>query len=185
MDVLRSWVVTLVSVTIVCSIIERFAPQGNLNKYVKLICGLVVTVVIITPVLNLLKGDYEIDSIAWNQYVKMSEKEFKTRVARLQEEDLSQILEVYRVSLINDVKTRFIGHSEFIVSNVDAVLYEDPKDKRFGLLRNLYLNLEPADDNRMKTISVKTLAYIKNQLMAAFAIEENQIIIDISAFSGG
>jgi hypothetical protein len=92
---------------------------------------------------------------------------------------------VYRVSLINDVKTRFIGHSEFIVSNVDAVLYEDPKDKRFGLLRNLYLNLEPADDNRMKTISVKTLAYIKNQLMAAFAIEENQIIIDISAFSGG
>ena len=74
MDVLRSWIITLVTVTVVCSIIEKFAPQGNLNKYVKLICGLTVTVVIITPALKLLKGDFEIDSIVWNQYVKMSEK---------------------------------------------------------------------------------------------------------------
>ena len=56
MDVLRSWIITLVTVTVVCSIIEKFAPQGNLNKYVKLICGLTVTVVIITPALKLLKG---------------------------------------------------------------------------------------------------------------------------------
>jgi len=185
MDGLRSWVVTLVSITIVCSIIERFAPQGNLNKYVKLACGLVVTVVIVTPVLNLLKGDLEIESIAWNQYVKMSEKEFKSRVTRLQNEDLSQMLELYRISLINDVKTRFKGHSEFIVANADAVLYEDPNDKRFGLLRTLYLSLKPADGNRMKTINAQTVTYIKNQLTSAFAIEDSQIIIDISAFSGG
>lgn len=185
MDGLRTWVITLVSVTIVCSVIERFAPQGNLNKYVKLVCGLVVTVVIIKPALNLLKGDFKIDSIAWNQYVKMSESEFKSRVARLQGEDLSQVLELYRVSLINDVKTRFKGHSEFIVANADAVLHEDPNDERFGLIRSLYLNLKPADGNRMKTINAQTITYIKNQLKSAFAIEDSQIIIDISAFSGG
>ncbi len=185
MDVLRSWIITLVSVTIVCSIIEKFAPQGNLNKYVRLICGLVVTVVIITPVLNLLKGDFEIDSIAWKQYVKMSEGELKNRILKLQEEDSSQMLELYRTSLINDVKTRFKGHREYIVANVDAVIYEDPKDERFGLLRSIYLDLEPTDDNRMKTVSAQTITNIKNQLIAAFGIKENQIIIDLSAFSGG
>lgn len=185
MDVLRSWIITLVSVTIVCSIIEKFAPQGNLNKYVKLICGLVVTVVIITPVLNLLSGDFKIDSIAWKQYVEMSESELKNRITRLQEEDSSQILELYRTSLINDVKTRFKGHREYIVTNVDAVIYENPKDERFGLLRSIYLNLEPTDDNRMKTISDETITNIRNQLIAAFGIKENQIIIDLSAFSGG
>ncbi len=185
MDVLRSWIITLISVTIVCSIIEKFAPQGNLNKYVKLICGLVVTVVIITPVLNLLKGDFDIDSIAWNQYVKMSEGELKSRVTRLQEEDSSQILELYRTSLVNDVKTRFKGHREFIVTNVDAVMYEDQKDERFGLLRSIYLNLEPTDDNRMKTVSSETITNIKNQLITAFGVKENQIIIDLSAFNGG
>jgi len=185
MDDLRIWVITLVSITIVCSIIESFAPRGNLNKYVKLVCGLVVTVVIIKPSLNLLKGDFEIDSVAWNQYVKMSEKEFKSRVTRLQEEDLSQVLELYRLSLINDVKTRFKGHREFVVANADAVLYEDPKDERFGQIRTLYLSLKPADGNKMKTIDPHTITYINDQLTAAFAIEDSQIIIDISAFSGG
>ncbi|NLE23759.1 MAG: stage III sporulation protein AF [Clostridiaceae bacterium] len=186
MDVLRSWIITLVSVTIVCSIIEKFAPQGNFNKYVKLICGLIVTVVIITPVLNLLKGgDFKIDSIAWKQYVKMSEGELKNRISKLQEEDSSQMLELYRTSLINDVKTRFKGHREYIISNVDAVIYEDPKDERFGSIRSIYLNLEPTDENRMKTVSAQAIANIKNQLIAAFGIKENQIIIDLSAFSGG
>jgi len=185
MDDLRTWVITLVSVTIVCSIIERFAPQGNLNKYVKLVCGLVVTVVIIKPALDLLKGDMEIDSVAWNQYVKMSEKEFKSRVERLQEEDLSQMLELYRISLINDVKTRFKGYSEFIVAEADAVLYEDARDERFGLIRSLYLSLKPAEGNKTKTINPQTVTYVKKQLAEAFAIDDSQIIIDISAFSGG
>ncbi len=185
MDALRSWIITLVSIAIICSIIEKFAPQGNLNKYVKLICGLVVTVVIVTPVLNLLKGDFEIDSMAWNQYIKMSEGELKNRVEKLQKEDSSQMLELYRISLTNDIKTRFKGHREFIVTNVDAVMFEDAEDEKFGLLRSLYLRLEPARDNNMKTISTETVTYIKNQLIAAFAIKEDQIIIDLNAFSGG
>jgi stage III sporulation protein AF len=185
MDVLRSWIITLVTVTVVCSIIEKFAPQGNLNKYVKLICGLTVTVVIITPALKLLKGDFEISSVVWNQYVRMSEGELKSRIARLQEEDSDQILELYRLSLINDVKSRFTGEREFIVTNVDVVLFEDPKDERFGLLRSIYLKLEPTDGNRINPVSIQTITYIKNQLITVFAIKENQIIIDQSAFSGG
>ena len=106
-------------------------------------------------------------------------------MTRLQEEDSSQILELYRTSLVNDVKTRFKGHREFIVTNVDAVMYEDPKDERFGLLRSIYLNLEPTDDNRMKTVSSETITNIKNQLITSFGVKENQIIIDLSAFNGG
>lgn len=185
MNELRTWIVTLVTITIVCAIIEKFAPQGNLNKYVKLICGLVVTVVIVSPVLKFLKGDFQLDNMAWKQYVKLSEGELKNRVEKLQKEETSQMLELYRVSVINDIKAHFKGHREFIVTNADAVLYEDPDNEKFGLLRSLYLKLEPSGDNNMKTISNETIAYIKNQLIAAFEIRDNQIIIDLSAFSGG
>ncbi|MGI6122559.1 MAG: stage III sporulation protein AF [Acetivibrionales bacterium] len=185
MDALRSWIITLVSITVVCAIIEKFAPRGNLSKYVKLICGLVVTVVIVTPVISLLKGDFAIDNIAWSQYVKMSETELRSRIEKLQNEDKTQMLEIYRTSLINDIKARFKGHKDFLVTNADAVLYEDPDDKDFGLIRRLYLKIEPNVDNNIKTISNQTVAYIKNQLITTFGINDNQIIIDLSAFSGG
>ena len=74
MEELRTWIITLVTVTVLCSIIEKFAPQGNLNKYVKLICGLSVTVVMAMPVLNLwLKSDFKLDDLAWNDYMRLSE----------------------------------------------------------------------------------------------------------------
>lgn len=185
MDVFRSWTITLLSITLISSIIEKFAPRGNLNKYVKLICGLVITIVIVTPVLNLIKGDFKIDSMAWNQYIKMSENELKNRAEKLQEKDSSQMLELYKISLTNDIKARFKGHREFIVTNVDAVMFEDAEDEKFGLLRKLYLRLEPSGDNNINTISTETVTYIKNQLIAAFAIKKDQIIIDLNAFSGG
>ena len=64
MGELRSWIITLVSITVLCSIIEKFAPQGSLNKYVRLICGLAVTTVIAMPVLNFLRSDFQLDTVA-------------------------------------------------------------------------------------------------------------------------
>lgn len=185
MGELRSWIITLVSITVLCSIIEKFAPQGSLNKYVRLICGLAVTTVIAMPVLNFLRSDFQLDTVAWSQYMKLSEGELKSRIEKLEREDKEQMLELYRISLISDIKTRFKGHKDFVVTGVDAVLYENDKDENFGLVRSLYLTLEPAKESRLAGIDNETVNYIKNQLIGVFAIKEDQIIIDLSKFNGG
>lgn len=185
MEALRSWIITLVTVTVLCSIIEKFAPQGSLNKYVKLICGLSVTVVMAMPVLNLVKSELSIDGMVWNDYVKLSEGELKRRIESLQKEDSKQMLEVYRLSLISDIKGRFRGNEEFTVTAADAVLYEDPEDERFCMVRIIYLTLEPAGGNSLKVINKTTVDYIKKQLIDVFAINEDQIVIDLSRFNGG
>lgn len=185
MDALRSWIITLVTVTVLCSIIEKFAPQGSLNKYVKLICGLSVTVVMAMPVLNLARSDLKIDNLAWNDYMKLSEGELKRRIVRLQKEDSKQMLEIYRLSLISDIRGRFRGNEEISVTAADAVLYEDPEDERFGMIRVIYLTLEPVRKNSVAVINKATVDYIKKQLIEVFAIKEDQIIIDLSNFNGG
>ncbi|MGI6622959.1 MAG: stage III sporulation protein AF [Clostridiaceae bacterium] len=185
MEELRTWIITLVTVTVLCSIIEKFAPQGNLNKYVKLICGLSVTVVMAMPVLNLAKSDFKLDDLAWNDYMRLSEGELKRRIERLQKEDSKQMLEVYRSSLINDIKGRFRGNEEFSVAAADAVLYEDPDDEHYCMVRIIYLTLEPTGMNSSKTINKTTIDHIKKQLTEVFAINENQIIIELSGFNEG
>ena len=185
MDELRSWIITLVTVTVLCSIIEKFTPQGSLNKYVKLICGLSVTVVMAMPVLNMARSDLQIDNLIWNDYMKLSEGELKRRIDKLQKEDSKQMLELYRISLISDIKARFRGNEEISVTAADAVLYEDPNDERFGMVRVIYLTLEPGSNNSLAVINNATVDYIKKQLFELFAIKEDQIIIDLSRFNGG
>lgn len=185
MDTLRAWIITLVTITVLCSIIEKFAPEGNLNKYVRLICGLSMTAAMAMPVLNMARNGLEFDSMVWKDYMKLSERELRRRIDRLMEEDSKQMLEVYRQSLLNDIRGRFRGNPEFSVVAADAVLYEDPDDERFCMIRTLYLKLEPSSQNSNRTIGQSTVEYVKNQLTEVFAIDGNQIIIELSGFSGG
>jgi stage III sporulation protein AF len=185
MDALRSWIITLISVTILCTLVEKFAPQGSLNKYVRLVCGLAVTVIIAIPVLNFLNGDFKMEAMVWNEYMKLSEGELKRRTERLQAEDSRQMLELYRDSLIADIKDRFKAEGEFMVSEVDAVLFEDPNDETFGSIRALYLKLEPVSGNRLKTLGNETVMRIKKELSQVFALGEDKIYIDFSRFNGG
>ncbi len=182
MNVLRAWIITLVTVTILCTIVEKFAPQGSLNKYVSLVCGLAVTIVIAMPVINLLKGDFKLENVAWNDYMKLSEGELKNRIDRLQKEDSAQMLELYRKSLISDIKSRFRGEGEFMVTDVDAVLYEDPKDEKYGMIRALYLILKPTGENRLKTLNNEAIERIKSELAQVFSMDKEKILIDVSEF---
>jgi stage III sporulation protein AF len=185
MDDLRKWIITMVSITILSTIIEKFAPQGSTNKYVKLVCGLAVTVVIAMPVLNFLKGDFALENVAWNEYVKLSEVELKQRIERLEREDSEQMLELYRQSLIADIKTRFKAQGEYLVTNVDAVLYEGKDDDKYGMIRALYLTLEPGSQNRTGILSGASTANIRNELSQVFAVDKDNIIIDQSRFNKG
>lgn len=94
---------------------RKVCAGRSLNKYVKLVCGLVVAIVIAGPVIRFLGGDIRIQEVAWNDYVTMSKGEMERRIQRLEEEDARQLLEIYRQSLISDVKYRYQGERDFIV----------------------------------------------------------------------
>ena len=185
MDGLRSWIITLVTIVVLCTIVEKFALQGNLNKYIQLVCGLAVTLVISMPLLSFFNRGLKIEAFAWNDYIKISEAELYGRIEKLQQEDSRQILEIYRQSLISDIKSRFMGEGEFMVTDVDAVLYENSKEDTFGMIRALYLKLKPGAENRPGVISSETVARIKDELAQVFSVDKENIIIDLSSFNGG
>lgn len=178
MDVLRTWVITLISVTVICTIVEKFSPQGSLSKYVRLVCGLVVTIVIAMPVLSFFKGDLKLDKMVWNEYAKLSEIELKNRIQKLQKEDSKQMLDVYKEALIADVKTRLRGEADFMVADVDVVIFEDEKKAEFGMIRALYLKVRAGSESKTGTLSNAIVDRIKSELSQVFSIEKDKVIID-------
>lgn len=184
MDTLRLWVISLISVTIICALIEKFAPGGGLNKYVRLACGLVVTVVIAGPVIKFLGGSFNIRDIAWKDYVNVSEGEMKSRVARLEEEDSRRFLEIYRQSVISDIKTRCAGEDGFTVVDADAVLQEDYHSADYGAIRELYIKVGPPSGNPDAGFDPETEKRLSGEISQAFGVDSKRIIIDSSIFWG-
>lgn len=184
MDTLRIWVISLISISVICSLIEKLAPEGNLNKYVKLVCGLVVAIVIAGPVIRFMGGDFRIQEVAWHDYLTLSKGEMERRIRRLEEEEAGQLLEIYRQTLISDVKYRYQGEKDFRVLCADVVLQESSQREDFGAIRELYVKVGPPEGDEKAVFTGSTENRIKTELSKALGIDPDRIVVDCSMFEG-
>lgn len=184
MDALRLWVVSLISISVICSLVEKFAPEGSLNKYVKLVCGLVVAIVMVGPAVRFLRGDFNVEEVAWSDYMTVSKQEMESRIRRLEEEEARRLIRVYRQSIVSDVKQRFMGETGFMVTEADLVLQEAPGSTDYGQIRKLYIKVAPRPGNEGVSFSQQDEERIRDELVRFLGIDRDRIVVDSSNFEG-
>ncbi len=52
LDLLRSWILGLAGAAVICAVITELCPAGSTKKVLKLLCGLVMTMALISPLIN-------------------------------------------------------------------------------------------------------------------------------------
>lgn len=184
LDALRVWIISLITISIICSLLEKLAPEGNLNKYVRLVCGLVVAAAMAGPLIRLFGGDFKIQEVSWHDYLILSEGEMERRIQRLEKEEADQLLEIYRQTLISDVKYHYQGEKDFAVTAVDVVLQENSQNSDYGAVRELYIKVGPRPNNESAAFSNLMESRMKTELSQALEIDAERIIVDSSNFEG-
>ncbi|MEI6101067.1 MAG: stage III sporulation protein AF [Eubacteriales bacterium] len=53
---LKNYIVTIVSTVVLNEILLMILPDGNMKKYIKVVCAIVILIIIITPFVGLLTG---------------------------------------------------------------------------------------------------------------------------------
>ena len=53
---IRGWLVSLCAIVMMYSIIDMLMPSGNLNKYARVVLGLMISMAILMPIVELLKN---------------------------------------------------------------------------------------------------------------------------------
>ena len=56
LDALREWILQLCAITILLGVLETLLPEGNTQKFVRVVAGLVVVCVALIPILRILTG---------------------------------------------------------------------------------------------------------------------------------
>jgi stage III sporulation protein AF len=177
LEALKLWVITLITACIICTLLEKLAPDGGLNKYVRLACGLILTVIIISPIIRFLGGNFKYEEMVWKDYMTLSEREMEKRIRNLEQEDSRQLLVLYRQSVTSDVKDRYKGYP-FRIMEVDLVMREDYGSNDYGTIRTLYIKVGPGKEK--KEFTEETAAKMKKELSELLSIDEEIIVIDHS-----
>lgn len=135
--------------SIICTImlvivLEMIIPEGKSKKYVTFVCGIVVTLVLIEPIINLF--DINIEEVlasvsAEYEEVKIDESLYENSVKKS-----------YEQTLINDIIIR-LKENGYNVSNV-KVEYDEESLKP----TRVYMNLENNEDKYIQPVKIEVSA---------------------------
>jgi stage III sporulation protein AF len=133
MQFLTEWITNIILFVLLATIIEMLIPNSSMQKYVKMVTGLLLIVIILTPLLNLFKKDFEqlFSSLALTPILqeKNIENVIEMKKKEIQASQRAYILEQMAVQLKNEVEEELMQQYGFQVESVHVSINDEYKNE--------------------------------------------------------
>lgn len=193
MELIKNFVVVLITLLIFIAAIEIIAPDNSMKKYVKFVLGLILTAVILSPILSvLLNGENKLkDSIdsfqkEYTQNTKKSQQD-KESILKLQEENFKNNLSKNCESMLEkqfkdldfscDIECDIdIEEEIFLIKSVNLTI-EDKNIKKVKKIKKVEINKGNKKINEEKENKNKEFKDVVKFVSNEFQIDEDKINI--------
>ena len=119
---ISTWAQGIIIAVIIATIIEMILPEGSSKKYIKVIIGIYILFVIVTPIINQFsKQTIDVSSVIDYEFEGES-KQFSS--SSLEESNSLNIKNMYEMNLKSDIKNK-IQSKGFIVDDVKVEILDD------------------------------------------------------------
>ena len=157
-EFLTQWLREIVLVFIFTSIVELILPNGYMKKYINMVIGFLIILVIIGPFVKLIHTDY---SFARNLYKNQIESiNFKynedLEINKVQDE---QIKDFYINKVKGEIQELVLNTTDYVIESIDITIKED--EMNFGKLEEVNLILkENLDGEKENQIAIKEVVKV-------------------------
>lgn len=193
-EALGKWIVTICVAVFFATAVQMILPDNSLKKYCNFVLGLIVFVVMITPIVNFFNKDITIDKLIEQTTMEVfSDKtQDNTTYEEYRNSSMNSTTKVFKENLeqqcVKDLAKEFKG-DEFSV-NVDAVY--DEVNKTF-VINSMDIGINNGSIKRVEEVAIggdKTVpaskeeevlgeygAEVKKYISSHYEIDENKIFI--------
>lgn len=175
LETISNFASNIICVVMMSLLLKMIIPDGKNKKYISFICGAIITITLIEPILSLLTIDIEEvfeENVAEYKEYKIEENLYEDNIKKN-----------YEKKLVEDITNR-LNENGYNVSNV-KVEYDDVT---FSPTR-VYMNLENKSDSYVQPIKIEIsknvnssndfeISKIKNIINNAYGIDNENIYIN-------
>ncbi|MBM7584580.1 stage III sporulation protein AF [Bacillus pakistanensis] len=112
MDYLTEWITNIIIFVLLATVIDMLLPSSSMQKYTKIVTGLILITIILTPLFKLLSTDFEkaIGAIHFEGQVESAsvENSIEMKKKEIQASQRAYILEQMAVQMKQDVEKEMI-----------------------------------------------------------------------------
>ena len=129
MSILTSWVTNIIVFILFAIILDMLLPSSTMQKYTKLVVGLLLIAVFITPILSIFNKNFTSDiqerileSSSWRNPKLENSVESKKR--EIEETQQAYILEHMAVQLKNEAEKELMDQSNYAIQDINISLLD-------------------------------------------------------------
>jgi stage III sporulation protein AF len=147
---LTEWVTNIIIFVLLATVIDMLLPNTNLQKYTKIVTGLLLIAIILTPVLKLISKDFETALQSIPIFQDLEEKNMENLIElkkkEIQASQRAYILETMAVQLKEDTEEELMNQYGLEVANIDITLDETNKQSFPENLQKVIVQLKQSED---------------------------------------
>jgi stage III sporulation protein AF len=198
MSFLTEWITNIIVFVLLASVIDMLLPSSNMQKYTKIVTGLLLITIILTPLMKLFTADFEealaeinldgpVKTASVENLVEMKKKE-------IQASQRAYILEQMAVQMKDDVEKEMIEQYGLTVKHIELEAEDLEKLPESILSVSIHLDtsekeavtaIKPVEIDTAKNIPEKEGSReIENMLSEKWNIPEDKLVIMIEGGAG-
>jgi stage III sporulation protein AF len=145
---IKDWIINIIALVLFIVLIEMIIPNGKTRKYVNLVTGFILIIVIINPIIKQFKNGISLESYQLADSAELQKMEIKQNTGVYGEEQMKQITEVYRQKVIAQLEKSAEETEGVADAEADVIINEDYKSDKFGEIKRAYINITPSKNDQ-------------------------------------
>lgn len=202
MSFLTSWIQQLILVVIMATFLDLLLPNNTMQRYVRLVMGLVILMLILSPLLTLLKSDWDVNNALQEEQETFggeleSMPRIQEKVNHMQhqqqqwigenvqkkiETDIEAAVERQFDVLIEDVAVTLTDEGNQVAINEMVLIVENEKSTRDEMTSVTPIRIDVSDEQDAKEVSSnlqtdasRQFTEMRKWLARQWLLEENNI----------
>ncbi|MCR1897992.1 stage III sporulation protein AF [Irregularibacter muris] len=177
-EILSSWVQNIIYIVIFVVFLELLFPDNFMQKYVRMVSGLLIIVVILTPITKLFSKNFNVENAISQNYVDMAQIEIKSQQEALQSHQEDLAINIYKDKITQQIKQQLSKKLEGLSIKVELEIFEDIEEDNYGGIKEVTLYLARSKEQKKDIKTIEKIEIGKNTDESQGQDSKKQDLID-------
>ncbi len=132
-EAIKGWIINIVIVIILLSFLEILMPDSKMKKYINLILGFIVMLVILGPIIEVLNSTDNLQDDVFIISSELNKKEYSFVSSNIENKQMNQLKALYKDRIRKDIAYRVESKYNVKVGKVNIEIEEDNQERNGGI----------------------------------------------------
>lgn len=154
MDVLYDWIRNLVIYMILNTIIMNLLGNSSYKKYVSIVSGMILVLIVISPFIKYLRMEGNLDYYLQSNAFAVETSDFKNNLLQMEDQQMNAVFEEYTDRIRSQVE-RILTGEELKLDRLDVIYNKDTNSVSFGEITRMEIEARYDSDEKPKQSQIE------------------------------